>query len=551
MTPVHENSVVDNAWKKLHHAHTARHTVLSSLRIVFIFVILFADMNYAIVSGPLSLNHPIVWFTELSVAILLLFQIVSNGLFLCNYFWNYFFGAAVNVTEDQRRLMAIPLNDRSFRTPPKNVRERLPSAPLTFSAGDSSQFLSRSFTSPASSNVSFSSPLHSSATLGSPYGSFLSSSSARTSFNMSLNTSLDKSLNLSNLSQSFSRPEYDRTSLRSRRSASLPVSSRSSKYKHITDVDTLNHYIQEEEERELNKSQVSPDSLSSSNHSFWNYGSNPLDFTHVLKRFAYQLAPRTAASLTLRSSNDQGNNLGIEEVWSKYNATEDDLYRWTEKLRKWLSFTIITKLNDEVEEINCKLQKVNTEDRIGKVGVTTLKQLAMTKLKNYIPSLNSIFPYLEFTANQEYLYNRVKDLSTGSISAYSWSKGGNYGKTWSEHLPTDAALVMHMFCCYLDARLPVQPKYTDGKPFTSQHFVKTPDKPCTDRKENLQIYQSSINPPHFQVVIGSETHNLCKGRNNMFQAILLFLYHVKVKEGGMLGRINLGLSGLNILWIFD
>ncbi|XP_005094161.1 transmembrane protein 209 [Aplysia californica] len=551
MASVHQdNNIVDNTWRKQHLTQAARQAVLSSLKIVFIFVILFADMSYSIVSGPLSIDHPIVWFVELSIAVLLLFQIVSNGLFLCRYFWSYLFGSTVSVTEKQRRLMAIPLNDKSFRTPPRNLGGPSSSTPLTFSAGDSSQFLSRSFTSP-SPNVSYSSPLHSSATYGSPYGSFLSSSSGKASFNASPNSSLDRSLNLSGMSQSFGRPEYDRTSLRSRRSTSLPVSSRSSKYKHITDVDTLNRYIQEEEEREMNKSQVSPDNLSSGNVSFWSYGSNPLDFTQVLRRFAYQLAPRTPASLTLRSSSDQGNSLGMEEVWGKYNVTEDDLYVWTEKLRKWLSFTIVSRLNEEIEEINSKLQKVNTEDRIGKAGVSALKQIAMTKLRSYIPTLNSIFPYLEFTANQEYLYKRLRDLSTGSMSAYTWSKGGSYGKPWSEHLPTDAALVMHMFCCYLDARLPVQPKHSDGKPFTSQHFIKTPDKPNADKKETLQIYQSSINPPHFQVVIGSETHNLCKGRNNMFQAILLLLYHIRVKESGMLGRINLGMSGLNMLWIFD
>uniref|UniRef100_A0A8C5NY78 Transmembrane protein 209 n=1 Tax=Jaculus jaculus TaxID=51337 RepID=A0A8C5NY78_JACJA len=40
------------------------------------------------------------------------------------------------------------------------------------------------------------------------------------------------------------------------------------------------------------------------------------------------------------------------------------------------------------------------------------------------------------------------------------------------------------------------------------------------------------------------------GRNNMFHTLLMFLYVIKTKESGMLGRVNLGLSGVNILWIF-
>ena len=38
-------------------------------------------------------------------------------------------------------------------------------------------------------------------------------------------------------------------------------------------------------------------------------------------------------------------------------------------------------------------------------------------------------------------------------------------------------LVMHLLCTYLDSRLPAQPRYMDGKVFTAEHFVKTPDKP--------------------------------------------------------------------------
>ncbi len=38
-------------------------------------------------------------------------------------------------------------------------------------------------------------------------------------------------------------------------------------------------------------------------------------------------------------------------------------------------------------------------------------------------------------------------------------------------------IIMHMLCTYMDARLPAHPKYPDGKTFTSQYFMKTPDKP--------------------------------------------------------------------------
>lgn len=550
--------VIEISWKKLHMAQSARQAVLSSLKISIIFALLFTDMSYSLFSGLFSVVvHPVLWFVELSIAILLLFQIISNGLFLLRYFWDYLLGTVVDVTEDQMRLLAIPFNDRHFRTPPRSQEKNTSStSPLSFNPspgyniGDISPHrVAASFTT--SSPSRYHSPLQHSTSAVLPYNSILNSSSLNNSYNLSFNSSFDRSLNLSSISNNSGKYDNDQSSTRSRRSTSLPVSTRSSKYKRITDVDTLHRYIHEEEEKELNRSQVTPENLSSPNTSFWNYGLNPLDFTHILRRFTYQLSPRSPAVPTLNSSIEEMNNQGVGEVWKKYGVTEDDLYIWTEKLRKWLSFTIVSRLNAEIEEVNTGLQKIGCDDtQIGDVGVTTLKQLALTK-GNYIPTLNSIVPYLELSANQDYLRNRIRDLSTGSMSAYTWDKGGNYGKPWSEHLPTDAALVMHLYCCYLDSRLPVQPRFPDGKSFTSQHFVKTPDKPGLDHKDNLQIYQSCLNPPHFQVVIGSQIYNLSKGRNNMFQAILLFMYHIKVREGGMLGRVNLGMSGLNMLWIFD
>lgn len=180
-----------------------------------------------------------------------------------------------------------------------------------------------------------------------------------------------------------------------------------------------------------------------------------------------------------------------------------------------------------------------------------MKQLALTK-GPHVPTLNAIVPYLDFSSNQEYLVKRIKDLGKdGCMSEFLWNGGGYYGKSWGEHLPTDAALVMHLLSTYLDSRLPAQPKFPDGKTFTSQYYVRTPDKPHLDKDDTLCIYQSSINPPYFQVIIGKTVHNLPKGRNNMFQAVLLFLHHIRTKEHGMLGRVNLGMSGVNLLWIFN
>ncbi|XP_048739660.2 transmembrane protein 209-like isoform X2 [Ostrea edulis] len=345
----------------------------------------------------------------------------------------------------------------------------------------------------------------------------------------------------------------DTSGLRSRHSLSQTMknAAASSSFDRITDLHSLSKYLREQDEKEYLKSAISSPE-NSGGSSFWSYGRTAMDYTHVLKKYVYQLASRSSHSLaTPNNDNDQSIAFNGKDVWSKRGVTEDDLFLWIERLRKWVCLTIVSPLRKEIEEVNAGLRRIGSEDtEIGEVGVSTLKQLALTK-GPYVPTLNAVVPYLDFSSNQEYLVKRIRDLGKdGCMSEFCWNSGGDYGKDWGEHLPTDAALVMHLFCTYMDSRLPTQPKYPDGKTFSAQHFIKTPDKPNLDKEDTVCLYQSSINPPHFQVVIGKTVHKLSNGRNNMFQALLLFLHHVDTKEHGMLGRVSLGMSGVNITWIF-
>ena len=71
------------------------------------------------------------------------------------------------------------------------------------------------------------------------------------------------------------------------------------------------------------------------------------------------------------------------------------------------------------------------------------------------------------------------------------------------------------------------------------------------KKDQAMVFQSKNSPPHYKVILGDEMWDVPRGRNNMFHALLLFLHHIQAKEHGMLGRVNLRLSGINILWVLD
>lgn len=107
-----------------------------------------------------------------------------------------------------------------------------------------------------------------------------------------------------------------------------------------------------------------------------------------------------------------------------------------------------------------------------------------------------------------------------------WNRSGDFeGHKWVQ-TARQLSQSMRVFCVYLEPRSLTHPKYHGGK--TCFLFIG-----------------GASNPPRYELI-----YNLPKGRNNMFHTLLMFLYIIKTKESGMLGRVNLGLSGVNILWIF-
>ncbi|XP_073420692.1 transmembrane protein 209-like [Dendrobates tinctorius] len=306
----------------------------------------------------------------------------------------------------------------------------------------------------------------------------------------------------------------------------------------------------------LNGNVGSPESSSTSNSpTFWNYSRSMGDYAHTLRKYQYQLACRSQAPSAHKDEADLGSKQAAEEIWARVMMNRqllDHMDSWTEKLRNWINETILVPLVQEMETVNMQMRRLGCPElQIGESSISSLKQAAIVKAP-LIPSLNVIVQYLDITPNQEYLFERIKELSHGGcMSSYRWNGGGDFkGRKWDTDLPTDSAILMHVFCTYLDSRLPPHPKYPDGKTFTSQHFVQTPDKPDTTNENVFCIHQSNINPPHYELVYQKHIYNLPKGRNNLFHTLLMFLYIIKTKESGMLGRVNLGLSGVNILWIF-
>lgn len=97
-------------------------------------------------------------------------------------------------------------------------------------------------------------------------------------------------------------------------------------------------------------------------------------------------------------------------------------------------------------------------------GLPNIKQIASLK-KAQISSLETVIPFLEITANQQYLVKRIRgkkvfivilnkllfyysiDLAKGGcVGKFNWNSGGSYNlKPWNEELPTDSAVIYLSF----------------------------------------------------------------------------------------------------------
>ncbi|XP_006633485.1 transmembrane protein 209 [Lepisosteus oculatus] len=561
MTPEKEGLVpalIDRTMKMKKEEQTRKVVLAWGVLNVSLAGMIYTEMTGKMLSKYYNISYWPLWYIELVLASL--FSL--NALF---DFWRYFkytvAPSTITVTPEQHRLLGLRNSGIQVSPPQKPEKKE---APVSTQASplQGQSVLSYSPSRPPSTSPKFSpgcvtgySPSLQSPSPAGSGGSF------SPPLAYSANSSFNKMLNYSPSPGSSPYPSSvgpaEGSSLRARYRTSPSVfNSPGGKEDYVADLKSLESFLRSEEERRHRSQLGSPESASPSNSpTFWNYNRSVGDYAQSLRKFQYQLACRSQAPSAHKDETDLGSKQAAEEVWARITTNRlvvDRIDTWTAKLRNWINDTILVALVKEIDSVNTLLRRMGCPElQTGEASISSLKQAALVKA-SLIPTLNTIVQYLDITPNQEYLVERIKELAHGGcMSSFRWNGGGDFkGRKWDTDLPTDSAIIMHIFCTYLDSRLPPHPKYPDGKTFTSQHFIQTPDKPDMSNENLFCIHQSSTNPPHYQLIYQGHIYSLPKGRNNMFHTILMFLFVIKTKESGMLGRVNLGLSGVNILWIF-
>ncbi|XP_077120547.1 transmembrane protein 209 isoform X2 [Ranitomeya variabilis] len=534
-------SFIDSAIKMRREVN-ARNVVLAwGLLNLSLAGMIYTEMTGKIFSTYYNISCWPLWYIELAFALLFSLNALVD-------FWRYFkytmTSPNLSLSPSQQKLLGV--QHSYVHTPPKDITKSAIPASTPSPSIQGQSVLRYSPSRSPSTSPKFSSSFISG--YSPPMQGLLPSSGSTfaTAVPYSTNSSYTK---MQNFSPSPGSPAYpsslgplENSGLRSRyRSSPFAYSSSAGKDDCMTDLKLLDTFIRSEEEKQQRSQLGSPESSStSSSPTFWNYSRSMGDYAHTLRKYQYQLACRSPAPSAHKDEADLGSKQAAEEIWARVTMNRqilDHMDSWTEKLRNWINETILVPLVEEMETVNMQMRRLGCPElQIGESSISSLKQAAIVKAP-LIPSLNVIVQYLDITPNQEYLFERIKELSHGGcMSSYRWNGGGDFkGRKWDTDLPTDSAILMHVFCTYLDSRLPPHPKYPDGKTFTSQHFVQTPDKPDTANENVFCIHQSNINPPHYELVYQKHMYNLPKGRNNLFHTLLMFLYIIKTKESGMLG----------------
>ncbi|KAJ2498368.1 hypothetical protein GGH96_004353 [Coemansia sp. RSA 1972] len=148
--------------------------------------------------------------------------------------------------------------------------------------------------------------------------------------------------------------------------------------------------------------------------------------------------------------------------------------------------------------------------------------------------------------SRSYIIARVATLAqSGALPAYVFDGGGSYdGVPWNaaEH-PTDAQLLFHLFCTFLDQAMP--PVQNARHPFSDRYVLQAECRP----NNNLpaQIIQVSRKKPHFCLIVKGAYYDAAAYQNNLFVALVLFVLEIRRECAGYLGLTNLGGKQVDLL----
>ncbi|CAF4034135.1 unnamed protein product, partial [Rotaria magnacalcarata] len=290
---------------------------------------------------------------------------------------------------------------------------------------------------------------------------------------------------------------------------------------------------------------------------------------------------RIVSSSSAGSGSNQTGGIQNTVKWRKVRIDGPQLFVLRENMRKWLTKTILIPLTRGIESVNQSLITLGHTDigignahesieafdfpiysaihlsgeNLPKSSYTLIvcgsrlnpeDETTPNEIKSFIRSctnstlvsqLNEILPNFEIHSNQEYILSRIQILARTYMAEFNWKAG----------VITDAELVFNLFCIYFDRRLTPDPRFLDGKVFCGNYVVRQAQLTNIARYPTaLFVYQDK--PSVYKVLSNGEIHDVPAGDHNLLDCLLLFVECVNSTRNGHIGSLNLGASGVDILW---
>ncbi|XP_023303699.2 transmembrane protein 209 isoform X1 [Lucilia cuprina] len=539
-TPLKQNVLVEQSLDLKMRASKAKYYLKWGSFNVIILAILMFD-----ISNKCPYAESNWYYLEYGVA-----TIVGLSMLACflKYFLYIFYTQPVQGTRQQKNLMKFDDNDNSFITTTPKKKEQ-------FNNKRQESYINNTI-------LSWHSSFNESRGANSPNWSYTRTTPPRQSL------SPQQQHQLQNASWNSSMMNNSNFNASTIEDSSSPFVSPYQKYERdeqITDHVSLQRYLKDVSRKEYSMTEITDInptfSTGGSINSFWSYCNNA---ANLLKTSLYQLSPSPAPATQNKQTSKEEGGLNIIDSNSEVikRISSERLAQYVGNLRTWISFTILQRLTKEIGNIDESFKQRGFHDmQIGGIGLERLKKTVESQqfVTLYMPMLPMIVPFLEMSSNQEYLVQRIKDLAKGScIADYRWNSGSEYhGLKWDEHLPTDSAILFHLFCVYLDTQLMPLPQ-GGGRPFYSRYVIIGEEK--RSAKDTVALVQNKAhcailctNPlkPKFNFISDGEIHNCAYDRNNLFYVIIQFLIYMRSHQESSLEGVNLGKSGINIMCVIE
>ncbi len=113
-------------------------------------------------------------------------------------------------------------------------------------------------------------------------------------------------------------------------------------------------------------------------------------------------------------------------LWVRYQLDADNLDLYSQKVRSWISRTILKRLVKEADSVNSYFAAQSRPDLlIGDASFASLQHVLSARGSDQLPTLHRVLPYLELSSNQQYLLKRIRDLARdGCLYEFRWDAGG-------------------------------------------------------------------------------------------------------------------------------